>query len=117
VGYEVYLYDPASGSFVRNPLSREMSKQLGGQSLELHPATRELVVTHLPFGCQNGFVASETFTIQGESLRKVEQQDHLLTREGCYAVKRRTRDTGGLEEVSRSRVPDLERTSEVKSPP
>ena len=110
VGYEVYIYDPESGTFVHNQLSHEMSKHLGGLSLALHPATQELVVTHLPFGCQNGFVGSETFAIQGSSLRIVEEQDYQLTHEGCYAVKLRPRDTGGLEEVSRERVPDLDRT-------
>jgi hypothetical protein len=112
VGYEVYVYDPESGTFVQNQLSHEMSKHLGGLSLTFHAATRELVVTHLSFGCQNGFVGSETFAIQGSSLRIVEEQDYLLTQEGCYAVKLRSQDTGGLEEVSRERVPNLDRTSE-----
>jgi hypothetical protein len=111
MGYEVFVFDPASGSFVQNELSREMSRQLGGQNLELHRAEKEIVVTHMAFGCQNGFVQSETFAVRGSSLRKVEQQDDLRTPQGCYAVKRRSRDAGSLEEISRQRVPELDRTS------
>jgi hypothetical protein len=111
VGYQIYFYDPASGSFVQNELSREMSERLAGQTLELHRTAGEIELTHLPFGCQNGFVASETFVLQGSRLRKIEERDHLRTKEGCYAVKRRLRDGGGMEEVARERVPDLDRVS------
>ncbi len=111
VGFEIYFYDPVSGSFVQNELSREMSEHLTGQSLDFHRDTGEIELTQLPVGCQNGFVASETFVLQGSHLRKVGQTDHLRTPEGCYAVKRRLRDGGGLAEVSRERVPDLDHNS------
>ncbi|HEX4960213.1 MAG TPA: hypothetical protein VF173_05195 [Thermoanaerobaculia bacterium] len=104
VGYEVYLYDPASGTFVQNDLSRDMSERLTGQTLAFERATATIRLTHLPVGCQNGFVASETFVIQGAHLKKVEQEDDLRAKDGCYAVTRRVRDGGGMEEVSRERV-------------
>ncbi|HSS48236.1 MAG TPA: hypothetical protein VLX28_04760 [Thermoanaerobaculia bacterium] len=109
-GYEIYFYDPKSGFFIQNELSRDMSEHLTGNSLDFHRATGEIELTHLPVGCLNGFVASETFVIQGSHLRKTGETVHLRAKEGCYAVTRRTRDGGGMEEVSRERMPELDRT-------
>lgn len=103
VGYQVFLYDPASGSFVENALSRELSARLGGQDLEFHRIDREIEVTHLVFGCQSAPV-TETFALQGSHLRKIGQQDLVREKDGCYMVTRRILG-GGLKEISRQRAP------------
>jgi hypothetical protein len=108
-GYQVYLYDPASKSFVQNGLSREMSRRLTGQELEFHPATHQIELSHLPFGCQNGFVWTNTFAVQGSRLREIEETKHLRASEGCYAVRYRVGKRGRLAEVSRKRVPSLDK--------
>jgi hypothetical protein len=107
-GYEIHFYDPASGTFVENDLSREMSGQLRGQELRFHPATREIELTSLVFGCQDRPVA-EKLVIQGSHLRTVERTDRVRTQEGCYVVTLRARGDGVMEEVSRRRIPQLDR--------
>jgi hypothetical protein len=107
-GYEIHLYDPASGTFVENDLSREMSEQLRGQNLYFHPGTREIELTSLMSGCQNGSMA-EKLAIHGSHLRVIERTDRVRTQEGCYVVTLRAGNDGALEEVSRRRIPELDR--------
>jgi hypothetical protein len=107
-GYEIHFYDPASGRFVENDLSREMSEQLRGQNLYFPPATREIELTFLVFGCQDRPVA-EKLVIQGSHLRTIERTDRVRTQEGCYVVTLRAGNDGALEEMSRRRIPELDR--------
>jgi hypothetical protein len=67
MGYEVFLYDPAAGSFVENDLSRALSR-LGGQDLIFHRDTREIELTQLT---ATGPGRRERFVIQGSRLRQV----------------------------------------------
>jgi hypothetical protein len=108
-GYAIYFYAPESGTFVENGLSREMSERLTGQELIFHFKTREIELTHLLFGCQDGLVSSDTFVIQGTRLRQTEEVKHVRTPEGCYAVRYLLQEDGSRAEVSRERVPDLDR--------
>jgi hypothetical protein len=103
-GYQVFLYDPVSGTFVENALSRELSEHLGGQELEFHPIDREIEVSHLVFGCPSAAV-TETFAIEQSHLRQVQRQDLVRERDGCYRVTRRVLD-GGLQEIDRRRAPE-----------
>jgi len=70
-GYEVHFYDPGSGTFVQNGLSREMSEHLRGNGLRFHRATRKIEVDYLVFGGQKQPVA-ETYVIEGDHLRRTE---------------------------------------------
>jgi hypothetical protein len=103
-GYQVFLYDPASGTFVENALSRELSEHLGGQELEFHRLDGEIEVSHLVFGCQSAPV-TETFEVKDSHLRQVQRQDLVREKDGCYRVTRRALD-GGLREIYRQRVPE-----------
>ena len=109
-GYEIYFYDPASGTFVENALSREMSEQLQGNDLRFRRASRTIELDHLVFGCQ-GEAMTETFALQNGHLRKTGQIDLVQTTEGCYEVTRLLR-AGGMKEVGRRRAPERDRAME-----
>jgi hypothetical protein len=66
-GYEIYFYDPASGSFIQNALSREMSEKLAGHNLDFHPEKKEIVVTHF-LGSSS---YSQTFVLRDGTLEEL----------------------------------------------
>jgi hypothetical protein len=104
-GYAIYFYDPVSGTFVQNGLSREMSERLQGNGVEFDRATGEIRVAHLVFGCPEKVPVSETYVIAGDHLRRTGQEDLERAPEGCYRVTRRILPGGALREVSRQRAP------------
>lgn len=108
-GYAIYFYDPVSGTFVQNGLSREMSERLQGNGLEFDRATGEIRVAHLVFGCPEKVPVSETYVIEGDHLRRTGLEDLLRGEDGCYRVTRRILPGGALREVSRQRAPDRDR--------
>jgi hypothetical protein len=103
-GYAVYFYDPRSGTFVQNGLSREMSERLRGNELLFHRGTGEIEVNRLVAGCQENDPVSEAFVIAGAHLRQTGQADLVPGKEGCYRVIRRVLPSGALKEISRRRV-------------
>jgi hypothetical protein len=104
-GYAIYFYDPRSGTFVQNGLSREMSERLRGNDLRFHRATGEIEVDRLVFGCQEQPVV-ETFVIKGNHLRQTGQEDLVHGKDGCYRVTRKILPGGAMREISRQRAPD-----------
>ncbi len=110
-GYAVYFYDPGSGTFRQNGLSREMSERLRGNGLEFDRDAREIRVAHLIFGCPENVPVSETYVIERGHLRQTGQEDLVRGEgeEGCYKVTRRILPGGALREVSRQRAPDQDR--------
>jgi hypothetical protein len=70
-GYEIHFYDPASGQFIENDLSREMSRRLRGNNLVFHPDTARIELDYLESGSQGPVV--ETFVLEGSHLRRVGQ--------------------------------------------
>jgi hypothetical protein len=104
-GYAIYFYDPRSGTFVQNGLSREMSRILTANDLRFHPATGEIEVDRLVAGCQEQPVTI-TYVIQGSHLRQSGQEDLVPEKDGCYKVTRRVLPGGAMREVSRQRAPD-----------
>jgi len=77
--YEIHFYDPASGTFVENGLSREMSRRLAGNNLVFHPATARIELDHLVFGNQDS-PAVETFVLEGSHLRQVGEETGVKLR-------------------------------------
>ena len=105
-GYAIYFYDPASGTFVQNGLSRQMSERLQGNVLEFDPATGEIRVSQLVFGCPEKIPVAETYVIARDHLRQTGQEDLARGEGGCYKVTRQILPGGALREVSRQRAPD-----------
>jgi hypothetical protein len=105
-GYAIYFYDPGSGTFRQNGLSREMSERLQGNGLEFDRAAGEIRVAHLIFGCPEKFPVTETFVIQGGHLRRTGQEDLVRGEDGCYKVTRQILPNGAMEEISRERAPE-----------
>src|SRR5262249_39568015 len=101
VGYEFYFFDPASGSFYQDDLARAMPARLRGPELRVRRITGGIALRQWVVGCRSGFVWLERFIVEGGHLVKVEEQEHLQTPEGCYAVQRRRGPGGGLVEISR----------------
>jgi len=101
IGYDFYLFDPPSGTFVQDDLAREMSARLQGDSLELQRITGGIALRQKTAGCQTGFIWLERFVVEGGHLVKVEEQEQLQTPGGCFAVQRRRSPGGGLVEISR----------------
>ncbi len=108
-GYEMYFYDPESGTFIQNGLSREMSERLRGNELKFDRVTQEIRVFHLVFGCPEKVPVVETYGVEGDHLRRTGQEDLERAPEGCYRVTRRALPGGALREVSRQRAPDQDR--------
>lgn len=107
-GYDIYLYDPVSGSFVQSELSREMSEHLRGNEILFH-RTGEIEVDRLVFGCQEKDPVTETYVLKGDHLRRIRQEDLIRGEDGCYKVTRRVLPGGAMREVSRKRAPDHDR--------
>lgn len=107
-GYEVYLYDPVSGSFVQNGLSREMSEQLRGNGLLFHRDAGEIELGLLVAGCQENVPVTQTYVIDGGHLRRIRQEDLVRGEDGCYRVTREVLPGGATKEVSRVRAPEPE---------
>jgi len=106
IGYEFYLFDPPSGTFVQDELAQEMSAQLHGD-LEIQRITGGITLRHRTQGCSTGFVWLERFLVEGGHLVKVEEQELSPTPEGCYAVQRRRGPGGGLVEIARYLAAEL----------
>jgi hypothetical protein len=106
-GYEIYFYDPASGSFLQNGLSREMSESLRGNDLRFDRATGTIELNLLVFGCQ-GIPMTETFDIQGSHLRQIRQVDAVREKDGCYEVTKSLLPDGTWKELSRKRAHHLD---------
>ncbi|HTQ78739.1 MAG TPA: hypothetical protein VMM92_02000 [Thermoanaerobaculia bacterium] len=107
LAYTFYLFQPKSRTFVEDALARDMGARLRGQLLEFQRITGGIALRQKPSGCQSGFVWLERFVVDGDRLVKVEEQQHLQTPEGCFAVQRRASPDGRMEEISRYPVPEL----------
>jgi hypothetical protein len=107
-GYDIYLYDPVSGSFVQSELSREMSEHLRGNGLLFHRGTGEIEVDRLVFGCQENDPVTETFVLARDHLRRIGQEDLVRGKEGCYRVTRQVLPGGAMAEISRVRAPEYD---------
>lgn len=108
-GYAIYLYDPESGTFVENGLSREMSERLRGNELEFDRVTQEIRVFHLVAGCQENVPVAEAYVLEGDHLRRIRQEDLVRGKDGCYKVTHQILPGGAMKEISRERAPDFDR--------
>jgi hypothetical protein len=109
--YAFYLFDPKTGTFLENDLAREMSERLRGDQLEFQRITGGITLRQQAAICQTGFVWLERFVVDGDRLVKVEEQRHLKTSAGCFAVQSRRGPAEQLEEISRYPVPELDATA------
>jgi hypothetical protein len=77
-----WLFDPASGRFVTNRLSRELSR-LGANERRLDPGSRTITVEHLTFG---EAPVSETYRVGKNGLTLIEARERRVSPSGGHDI-------------------------------
>ncbi len=93
-----WLFDPASGRFVRNDLSRDLD-QLGSNGVHPNPAARTIMAPHLMYGCP--LPVYDLFKIDNGRLVLVERHERLVGKEppGYCEVQISRRVGGAMKQV------------------
>lgn len=92
-GYHFFLFDPRSGRFVENDLSRRLGEALGGNGYEVDPENHTVTQYFLNAGC--GQVESMVHKVENGHVELYEQVECGVSESGDTEVVRTLRRVDG----------------------